>query len=144
MNWASNVVFVLLNTYKHHNSETLFLCTIFVSMFRPRYVYLWSIHVSYFSFSPSFSLFTLICRGCWTKWRGSQDETLLTSEKIMPRSCWDKLWLCRITSAFFADVNRPKFGRLKLSPFVLYQSIFFQYASLAQNLKLRSLSKNLS
>ena len=31
---------VLLNTYKDHHSEILFICTMFVFMFRPRSIYI--------------------------------------------------------------------------------------------------------
>ena len=45
MNWASNVAYVLLNTFKHHHTETL-IFTIFVAMSGPRSIYVvsvWSI-----------------------------------------------------------------------------------------------------
>ena len=39
MNWASNVVKVLINTFKHHHTETLFIFFIFASMSRSRSIY---------------------------------------------------------------------------------------------------------
>ena len=46
MNWASNVVWVFLNTYNHHYTETHFIFSIFVSICRPRSIYavsMWSL-----------------------------------------------------------------------------------------------------
>ena len=44
MNWASNVAEELLNTYKHHHTETLFVFSTFVSTSRSIYVVsMWSI-----------------------------------------------------------------------------------------------------
>ena len=45
MNWASNVAYVLPNTFKHYETETLFMFTIFVPRSRPRSIYvvsMWS------------------------------------------------------------------------------------------------------
>ena len=40
MNWASNVAYVLLNTYKHYHSETRLISTLFVLMSKPNsYIY---------------------------------------------------------------------------------------------------------
>ena len=53
INWASNVACVLLNTYNHHYVETLCIFNIFVSISRPRSIYvvsMWSI----FHFQPHF------------------------------------------------------------------------------------------
>ena len=46
MNWASNVAYVLLNTYKYHHTVTLSIFTISMSMSRSRSIYfmsMWSI-----------------------------------------------------------------------------------------------------
>ena len=53
LNCASNVSYVLLNTYKHHHRETLFLFTKFVFMSRPRSIYIvsvWFIFIFIFIF----------------------------------------------------------------------------------------------
>ena len=53
INWASNVAYVLLNTYKHHYTKTILLFTLFVSMSRRRPVYIlsmWSIFNFYLYF----------------------------------------------------------------------------------------------
>ena len=45
MNWASNVAYMLPNTFKHDQTETLFIFTIFVPRSRPRSIYvvsMWS------------------------------------------------------------------------------------------------------
>ena len=46
MNWASNVAYVLLNTYEHRYTEIFLIFTIFLSMARSRSIYvvsMWSI-----------------------------------------------------------------------------------------------------
>ena len=53
MNWAFNVAQVLLNMYKHHHTETLFIFSVFVSMTKPMSLYvvsMWSISHFYFHF----------------------------------------------------------------------------------------------
>ena len=59
MNIASNVTYVLLNTYNHNYAETHFIFSIFVSMPTPRSIYvisMWSI----FIFSLIFIVINLI------------------------------------------------------------------------------------
>ena len=46
MKWGSNVAYALLNTCNHHHNETHFIFSIFVSMPRPKSIYVvsaWSI-----------------------------------------------------------------------------------------------------
>ena len=53
INWASNVAYVWLNTYKHHHPKTFLIFTLFVSMSRRRPVYIlsvWSIFNLYLYF----------------------------------------------------------------------------------------------
>ena len=52
INWASCVIWVLLNTYKHHYTDTLLIFTIFVFMSRPR--------TNYVVFIRSFFIFIFI------------------------------------------------------------------------------------
>ena len=49
MNWASDFAYVMLDTYKHHHTESHFIFTIFVSMSRHRSIYVVSMW-SFFSF----------------------------------------------------------------------------------------------
>ena len=53
MNWATNVTYLLLNTYNHYHTEARFIITIFVSMSRPRSIYvvsMWSIFLFHLHF----------------------------------------------------------------------------------------------
>ena len=59
MNWASDVAQILLNTYKHHHTETRLIFTIFVSMSRPRSLFMWYL-CDLFLFLSSFSLWLIV------------------------------------------------------------------------------------
>ena len=54
INWPSNVASVLLNTYKHHHTETILIFTICLDL------EIFRVHVIYFSFSSSFSLWLIM------------------------------------------------------------------------------------
>ena len=54
INWPSNVASVLLNTYKHHHTETMLIFTICLDLG------IFCVHVIYFSFSSSFSLWLIM------------------------------------------------------------------------------------
>ena len=52
MNLVLNVAQVLLNTYKHHHTDTFLMLSIFVSMSRPRTIYVVSARsIFYFHFN---------------------------------------------------------------------------------------------
>ena len=50
MNWASNVAYVLLNTCKHHHTETFFIFTIFLSISRPGLLFMSYLYDPFFIF----------------------------------------------------------------------------------------------
>ena len=62
LNWASNVAQVLLNTYKYHHNETLYIFTIIVFISRPRSIYV------YLCDLLSISIFIFIMINCIIPW----------------------------------------------------------------------------
>ena len=62
LNWASNVAQVLLNIYKYHHNETLYIFTIIVFISRPRSIYV------YLCDLLSISIFIFIMINCIISW----------------------------------------------------------------------------
>ena len=64
-----SVAQVLLNTYKHYNTQTRFIFTTFVPMFRPRSIYIVSMssifpfHLHFHYYSGDYSLLLILLQG---------------------------------------------------------------------------------